>query len=449
MVFSPTPCPKPFAAIVTLLVIGFATSTHAQFGSTASGPGPINRSMGGAATAAPIDAAGALFWNPAAISGLDQSEMGFGVEVLIPRTTVTSRVAASSFGPGLPAQNMGGTTGGNNGVFTLPSFGLVYKPEQSFFTYGIGVYAIGGFGLNYPVSKTNPVLSPQFPNGIGVGPLYTQYQVLQLAPTIACQMTDEWSVGFQPNLDISNLAVDPAIFGVPSLIQTPIGQGPVYGDASHSRSRVGGGFQLGAYYTPTASDWSFGASFKSPQWFETSTYPSVNPQGQAAQYKTDFDFPMIASIGTAYRGIDRLLIALDLRYVGFRETNGYRHTGFDSAGALQGLGYQDIVALSLGAQYKLTDELAVRSGYSFNMNPIGNAVTGYNVGTPLNLQNSFALGLSYNVTKSLKISASYVHFFQSTNDGPLIEPFIGPLHHSDVRIATTADSLVFGANVSF
>jgi len=449
MVFSPTGRRKSLSAIVALLVLGFATSAQAQFGTALSGTGPINRSMGGAATAAPIDAAGALFWNPAAITGLDHNEIGFGAEVLIPRTTITSRVAANSFGPGLPAQNLSGTTGGNNGVFTLPSFGLVYKPEDSPITYGFGLFALGGFGVNYPVTKTNPILNPQFPNGFGIGPLYSQYQVLQLAPTIAYKVTDEWSVGFQPNLDLSALALDPAIFTDPTLIQTPIGQGPVYGDATHSRSRVGGGFQAGVYYAPTELNWSFGASFKSPQWFETSTYPSVNPQGQAVRSKTDFDFPMIASIGTAYRGVDRLLIALDLRYVGFRETNGYRHTGFDSTGALQGLGFQDIVALSLGAQYKLTDELTVRSGYSFNMNPIGNAVTSYNVASPLNLQNSLALGLSYDVTKSLKISAAYVHFFQSTNDGPINEPFTGPLHHSDVRIATTADSLVIGANVSF
>jgi len=257
--------------------------------------------MGGAATAAPIDAAGALFWNPAAITGLDHNEIGFGAEVLIPRTTITSRVAANSFGPGLPAQNLSGTTGGNNGVFTLPSFGLVYKPEDSPITYGFGLFALGGFGVNYPVTKTNPILNPQFPNGFGIGPLYSQYQVLQLAPTIAYKVTDEWSVGFQRNLDLSAPAPDPAIFTDPTLIQPPIGQGPVYGDATHSRSRVGGGFQAGVYYAPTELNWSFGASFKSPQWFETSTYPSVNPQGQAGRSKIDFDFPMIASIGTAYR----------------------------------------------------------------------------------------------------------------------------------------------------
>ena len=361
MAICPTGRRKWLAGIGALVILGFATSAQAQFGSALSGTGPINRSMGGAATAAPIDAArGPLFWNPAAIAGLDHSEIGFGAEVLIPSTTITSRVAANSIGPGLPAKTMSGMTGGNNGAFALPSFGLVYKPEDSLFTYGLGIYAIGGFGLNYPVSKTNPILNPQFPNGFGVGPLFSQYQVLQIAPTIAFEVTDEWFVGFQPNLDLDSLSLDPAIFVDPSLISSPIGQGPVYSDATHSRSRAGGGFQVGAYYTPTASNWTYGFSFKSPQWFATSTYPAVNPQGQAIQSKADFDFPMIASIGTAYRGIDRLLVALDVRYIGFRETSGYRNTGFDSAGALRGLGFQDIVALSLGAQYQLTDELTVR-----------------------------------------------------------------------------------------
>jgi long-chain fatty acid transport protein len=405
--------------------------------------------MGGAATAAPIDAAGSLFWNPAAITGLDHSEMGFGLEVLIPRTTITSQVAANTFGPGLPPRGAEGTTGGNNGVFVLPSFGLVCTPDGSPISYGFGVFALGGFGVNYPVSKTNPLLNPRFPNGFGLGPLYSQYQALQLAPTIALALSDEWSIGFQPNLDLAGLAFDPAVFSAPALVTNPLGMmGPVYGDATHTRSRVGGGFQLGTYYAPIESNWSFGASFKSPQWFENFTYPTVNLQGQATRSKINFDFPFIASVGTAYRGLDRLLVALDLRYVGYRETNGYRHTGFDSDGALRGLGFQDILALSLGVQYQWTDALTVRSGYSWNMNPIGNAVTSYNVASPLNVQNTLALGLSYDVTTALKLSATYGHGFQNTNHGPIIEP-TGPLHHSDVRIASTADLITIGANVSF
>ena len=57
-------------AFATLLFMTLGSvPARAQFGLALSGVGPINRSMGGAAVAAPIDAAGAFFWNPATISG--------------------------------------------------------------------------------------------------------------------------------------------------------------------------------------------------------------------------------------------------------------------------------------------------------------------------------------------------------------------------------------------
>ena len=143
------------------------------------------------------------------------------------------------------------------------------------------------------------------------------------------------------------------------------------------------------------------------------------------------------------------LYAIDFRFIGYHETNGYRHTGFDSTGALRGLGYQDIFAMSLGAQYQVTERLTARSGYTFNMNPIGNSVTMYNIASPLVIQHSLALGVSYDVTKALKLTAAYVHFFQNSVHGPIVEPGIGLLPHSDVRAATTADSLVMGFNVAF
>src|SRR6266478_4809911 len=54
------------AVLVGSVAIG-TTPARAQFGLAISGVGPINRSMGGAATAAPLDSAGAIYWNPATI----------------------------------------------------------------------------------------------------------------------------------------------------------------------------------------------------------------------------------------------------------------------------------------------------------------------------------------------------------------------------------------------
>src|SRR4051812_23154988 len=75
------------------------TPARAQFGLATSGVGPINRSMGGAAVAAPLDAAGAIYWNPATIADLGRSEMEFGTGFLVPRTTLSSRVGAGALGP--------------------------------------------------------------------------------------------------------------------------------------------------------------------------------------------------------------------------------------------------------------------------------------------------------------------------------------------------------------
>src|SRR5690349_1317841 len=99
------------ARIATVLVLWANLASgqaRAQFGLVASGAGPINRSMAGAATGAPLDAAGALYWNPATIGALDRSEMVFGTEIVIPRTTITSHIPAGLLGPGSP-----GLTGHN------------------------------------------------------------------------------------------------------------------------------------------------------------------------------------------------------------------------------------------------------------------------------------------------------------------------------------------------
>ena len=54
-----------------------------------NGVGPINRSMGGASTAAPIDAAGAIYWNPATIGSLERSEVILGMELVLPTEAVS------------------------------------------------------------------------------------------------------------------------------------------------------------------------------------------------------------------------------------------------------------------------------------------------------------------------------------------------------------------------
>jgi long-chain fatty acid transport protein len=444
-----TPFWLVLAALAALLG-PLAAPGRAQFGLLNGAAGPINRSMGGASTAAPIDSAGALYWNPASITGLPSSEMEFGVGFLIPRTTISSRVPAGALGNGLPPTSLAGTTGGNNGVFLIPVIGLVYSPKDSPWTYGMGIFEIGGFAVNYPVDLRNPALNPQVPFGRGVGPLYTQLQLFQFSPTVALKLNDQWSVGAQANIDMGILYANPALFSAPVLFQTPFGPAPTYTNGNQGRSRAGGGFQVGVYYEHD-ENWSFGASVKSPQWFDTYRFNSVNPlNGHPATPQFDLDFPLTASVGTAYKGVENLLLATDVRFLDYRDTNGFRRGGFNNqTGALRGLGWQNVFALGTGAQYQWTDRFSTRIGYTFGLNPIGPAMTAFNIGSPTIIQHTIAVGASYNVTPAFKISLAYSHDFQNEITGPVVEPFVGRIQGASVRTAATADTVYMGATVTF
>jgi long-chain fatty acid transport protein len=429
-----------FGKVLIVVVLGPA-SAWAQLGHSVAGVGPINRSMGGASVAAPIDAAGALYWNPATIGGLGRSEMEFGGELLIPQTTLYSRIGS-----------LAGRTTGNNGVFFLPAFGLVFKPEETSWTYGFGFFQAAAFGVNYPASRTNPVLMPQPPFGLGVGPFNSQYLLYQIAPSVSYQLTDHLAIGLAGNIDLGYLSVDPARFAAPVIVPTPISPtqavpGLAYPPATHGRVRWGGGFNVGIYYSPE-SDWSFGAALKSPQWFETYTFNAVSAQGRIIRPGYDLDFPLIASVGTAYQGIDRLLIAADARFLNFRDTDGFGRVGFDAPGALSGLGWQNVFALALGAQYQWTDALALRAGYTFNLNPVGDAVTSFNIASSTIVQHSLSVGASYDVAKALKVSVAYVHYFQNSISGPITTP-LGPIPDGSASIDAAADSVLLGASVAF
>src|SRR3974390_3036227 len=128
--FPHCPVKSTYVALSLLAVVLCAYPARAQVGPGLSGTGPINRSMGGAAVAAPLDSLGALFWNPATTSALPNS-LDVGVELLFPQTRLNSQVPASAFGPGLPPVPLAGSTWGENGVFALPSLGLVYRPDDS------------------------------------------------------------------------------------------------------------------------------------------------------------------------------------------------------------------------------------------------------------------------------------------------------------------------------
>src|SRR5215471_19728284 len=86
-------------ALALVAAAALALPARAEIGFLLTGVGPVNRSMGGASVAAPLDATGALYWNPASISGLGRNELEAGLELDLPQETLSSSVAPGTLGP--------------------------------------------------------------------------------------------------------------------------------------------------------------------------------------------------------------------------------------------------------------------------------------------------------------------------------------------------------------
>lgn len=430
--------------LAALIISVAAKPAAAQFGPIISGAGPINRSMGGASTAAPLSASGALLWNPATLSGLEGSQIDVGAELLFPHATMSSSVPAGAFGPGVPPVDLSGNTKGSDMVFALPTIAMSYRPEESPFTYGLGIFAVAGFGLNYAGSTTNPVLSPPPPVGLGFGPIFSQYQVLQIAPALVYDVNEQLSVSISPLLDLGVLQVDPSVISAPDDANGDTFA--TYPSGTHSGAAWGAGFNLGVYYK--AGDWGFGSSYKSPQWFQSYSYNQTNELGLPRTTEYNLDLPAIVSVGTSYKGIDRVLLAADVRYIDLANTNGFGDSGFAPNGALLGVGYQSIFAVALGTQYMVTDATSVRLGYSWSENPIPAGQTSANVASPLYTQHILSAGLSYQLTDAFSLSVAYSHGFDNSSTGPIVLPG-GAVPGTSITSRSSVDSIMFGATVKF
>ena len=167
--------------------------------------------MGGATTAVPLEGIGALYWNPAVISGLPSSEMGFGADLL----SAVMELSSSS-GPSA------GATQGTPGWTLIPNIGWIHRGADSKLTFGLGIHSVAGFKTNYPSSFTNPILTPQ-PNG--VGRLYSEAQFAQISPAASYQLTDRLAVAVGPMVTLGAVVADPLLFIAPNPNGYPTGRG--------------------------------------------------------------------------------------------------------------------------------------------------------------------------------------------------------------------------------
>ncbi len=379
------------------------------------GAGPANRAMAGASTAAPLDAAGAGYWNPAAISGLPGNEVYFGAELIYADTRVDVE-------PLPPAGRLFSQTG----VAAAPTIAMVYHQEDSPITTGLGVYALVGGAVNFPSRQAGPPLSP-------VTNQYASASCLQIAPMISVQLTDRLAVGAGPTIDIMMLSLDPAFFA-------PNGDGS-FPSATHGRPFWGGGFQAGLYYELNPC-WSFGLSYKSTQWFETFRWNALDENDVPRDISLDLTLPWIVSWGAAYHGFQRTTLALDIRYLEYSNAKTFGQPVIEG-----GTGWESIFAVALGIERQLGQRCKLRAGYLFNENPIPAPLTLFNTELPAINQHQISLGFSMQMTSAISMDFAWIHGLDNSIRGPI--PASEIPGGQSIVLEQSLDSWALGMGVNF
>jgi len=393
-------------SIVFGLTIALSGSVYGQ-GALFRGVGAVNEGFGGASTAAPLDAAGAMYWNPATISALKCNEMQFGLGLVLPFTELSSTYT----GPGAAMPDFfqpgSGTTKGSVGSLPSPSAAMVWKTPNKRLTLGFMFAGVGGAATMYPWDPDNPIMNPEdpapFPRVGEPGVRASNVQIIQALPTASYQLTRRLSVGVTPVLNMGKLEIHPsAVAGT----HEPTG----------SRYLWGGGVHAGVFYQAD-NCFNYGFTVKSPQWIE-----NVMAYGKSA-HSFDLNLPLILSAGVSYTGIRNTILAVDVRYFDWANTNGFSEAGpWGTPGKpdyqLRGLGWDSIFSVAMGVERKINKTLKIRGGYCWNQNPVPDKHSFYNVSAPLIMEHTLSCGASVMFAHNWETAFAYCHAFSNSITGP-------------------------------
>jgi long-chain fatty acid transport protein len=186
-------------------------------------------------------------------------------------------------------------------------------------------------------------------------------------------------------------------------------------------------------------NWNIGFSYKSPIWQERWAFNSEFLDGTARRIGVQAQLPAIYSWGLAYKGIERTLVDVDLRYIDYANATLFGQSVPDG-----GLGWNSVFAVAVGGKHDLTDRLTLLGGYLYNTQPIPNTATLFNVQLPGIVTNTMSLGSSLKLTDNITMTLAWVHGFREDIQGGVVQ-----LPRSTVKIDAQLDSIVTGINVQF
>lgn len=422
-------------AFVLLLA---ASPARAGNGHLLHGVGAVNSSMGGVATALPVEVIGAIHVNPAVLAKLPGYEVGFGAEVFADQPTATATFRGT---PGRP--NGSFTTEGDTEPGVIPAIAVSYRPEGRPWALGFGLLGVAGFRTDWPQDPNNPIFAPQ-PDGFGA--VKTNLAITKIPFALAWEVNPRLALGAALIVYQGGLAISPLPPAPPDCTNPTPGSGRTrdcfYADADNVVHSYALAAQLGLYYELNDA-WSLGLAYTSPQDFEDYEWNSqvalpylIDNQGnrtfnqdfgRARKVRYALDGPEILSVGVGWRPRPGLKVGFDGRWVGYSSVDGAGGVGgFKPDASLNEIGWDDILVGAIGVEWRSSPSVTLRAGFNYSQTPIREEVVFTSLGTPPTFKDHYAVGLGYQATEKLQVNLGAYYAPEREVTGPLLSPFLVP-----------------------
>lgn len=382
-----------------------AGSAHATNGMLMEGYGPISTGMGGASQAIDHGNAG-MAQNPATLGMMEDG-------------TARLDVALGILGPDVKSSMMGMEAKSNGTSYLMPAFG--YTRRSGALTYGLGMFAQGGMGTEYDATSflaAGTGLPVRSELGVGNVIFPFAYQVNSNL-TVGATLKFLWSsldmqmagtvgslspivTGGSGNLAMG-FATAPA--GTPARVDftdendfTGAAKATGFGATLGATYRVNQGVVLGASYQfkSALDDMETSASAASM------SMPGMTDYGQITVI--DFQMPSVLAVGASWQASPTLLLAADLKYIGWSDSMESFKMRYDSSmgnGSVSFAmpqGWKDQTVLNLGMAWKANEVLTLRAGLNLADNPVPDAYV--HPLFPAIEKNHVTLGLGYQLSKA-------------------------------------------------
>ncbi|MEZ4753626.1 MAG: outer membrane protein transport protein [Bdellovibrionota bacterium] len=388
------------------------------------------------ATAGYGDGSSAYF-NPAAMAGIDGTQFSASGHII--STSADFKNTGSSLVPALGGSPIIGTDGGDaGGTFFVPNVYAIH-PINERLTFGFGLNAPFGLETDHDAGWVGRYQA-----------LKSELTVINLNPALSYEFTDQFSVGVAARVmyldaTLTN-AVDFGSVGVSSLglptasalgllPQSADGHARVEGDDWTTGFTVGGNYRYGesnenslglSWRNKVSADLEGSAEFTVPTsaLALTSTGAFTNTDVTAG-----VTLPEAITAGWRHWMTDDFALLAEAEWTRWSRFNELR-VNFASVqpDSVTDESWENTWRVALGGMYKVTEDLTLKAGWSYDQSPIPDAAH-RTPRIPDNDRNWLSLGLGYQLTENLAANLSYAHIFvrdgSSATAGSTGDVFVG------------------------